>query len=622
MKFILFLGLLLTACAVCHSQLIKKILNDAKNQTEWKVRSKANQKVDQALDSLLTHPKKETDKKKNSQSEKRTNQNAAVTENASSSTKETEEMNIGEGFIKLYVSANEVFKGGTIAITGNSVKYGSLEEVKMTITGGGVNEAKTLKLYENGSFATSWQTEKSGEFTIAVASSDGKDRKSEKVTVYDIELMDDWTNENKEETTKAHEQVKKQVSKIESAISKKDKDDLDKRMQQLADDVNLAQNFFDELNHAVKELGKTKTALPSALKENLSQLNDMLSEHRKQTKGLRELADHEPYDNTICEYLVMVNEACAAFSTFTNLLGSVGGAILMKIAKDNTPLGQMENKKSSSNDYSGVVKTPATLFVDSKLSAEKITAGRFTADVMNYATNYLLKKYCGVISGTLSHDYDIVYRNKLGTPWWKYNYKTEAAINLRYPKTSSGGKIIKMKGSIEGNATLFDFYQDVEQMDDFKEQMKGRAKLTPLLIHKPVALPFSSTQFKGLGAVAKGTFTPSYFYIPIDAEYDVDANTMKLFLNEPMIDFSTLVNYTYGYIGIAAGIPLVTRVTFPINKAKLTLNAVVSQNNELTVTNDAKNSLNITGKGDRHIGSETSEIEHKIRFTLTAKSEK
>jgi hypothetical protein len=209
----------------------------------------------------------------------------------------------------------------------------------------------------------------------------------------------------------------------------------------------------------------------------------------------------------------------------------------------------------------------------------------------------------------------------LGKTWCKFYNKTAAAITLRYPKSNSGGKIIKMKGNIEGNATQFNFFQDVEQMDDFKEQMKGRAKLTAVQIHKPIAIPFSTTQFSGLGAVAKGMGTPSYFYIPIDAEFDTDANTITVFLNDPMIDFSALVNYTYGYIGIAAGIPLVTRVTFPINKAKLTLNAVVSKNNELEVTKDAKNNLIIKGKGERHIGSETSEIEHKINYTLTAKNE-
>jgi len=80
------------------------------------------------------------------------------------------------------------------------------------------------------------------------------------------------------------------------------------------------------------------------------------------------------------------------------------------------------------------------------------------------------------------------------------------------------------------------------------------------------------------------------------------------------------VKYIYGYIAIAAGIPLVTRVSFPVNKAKLTLNAVVSTNNELTVTKSGNNT-SITGKGNRHIGNSSSPIEHVINFKLSAKND-
>ena len=70
-----------------------------------------------------------------------------------------------------------------------------------------------------------------------------------------------------------------------------------------------------------------------------------------------------------------------------------------------------------------------------------------------------------------------------------------------------------------------------------------------------------------------------------------------------------------------SGIPLFARVDFPINKVKLTLNAVVSRNNKLTVTKDAKNNLQVKGGGERHIGSSSDPIEHKNSYTLTPKNE-
>jgi len=135
-------------------------------------------------------------------------------------------------------------------------------------------------------------------------------------------------------------------------------------------------------------------------------------------------------------------------------------------------------------------------------------------------------------------------------------------------------------------------------------------------------VPFATSQKDdlGFGAAARALVTPSYFNIPVDAEYDTDAETVKLFINQAIIDFTPLVKYTYGYIAIAAGIPLITKVDFPINKARLTLNAVVSQQNELKVSRNPANNLIIQGEGSRHIGNSSSSIEHLINYSLTAKN--
>jgi len=359
-------------------------------------------------------------------------------------------------------------------------------------------------------------------------------------------------------------------------------------------------------------------------------LNDKLNEQQAQMQKMYEAANHEPYDNTVCEYLVMLNEACAAFSTFTNIWSKSIATILKNIVLDKaTPKAvEIANDKAGSNlgDFGAVDKTAGKLFATAQLDAEglfgKLSAASFTGDIMQFATDVLMKKYCGVFKGDLNHDYKITYRNSAGAVWWSYSYKTEAAVTFRYPKNNSG-KVIKMKGNIEGNATEFKFFQDVEQMDDFKEQMKGRAKLTPIQLYKPLTVSFASSKKDelGFGAAARAIGTPAYFNIPIDAEYDTEAETIKIFLNDPIIDFTPLVKYTYGYIAIAAGIPLITRVDFPINKVKLTMNAVVSRSNELKVSKDAKNNLAVKGSGERHIGSASSETEHAIKYTLTAKNE-
>ncbi len=628
MKIIYFIFLFAFAGNVCHSQILKRVLDDVKNEAEWKVRSKARQKTDQALDSLLAPPQKKKEKKsKSKQPEMKQSSSSTSASNEESSA-------IGEGFITLSFTATEVFRGGTVIVTGTSIKYGSLEKVAMNVKGPGVDEDEDVKLNENGSFTIGWDAEQAGEFTITVKSSDGKDQKSGRVKVYDIDVMDDlWVTDDEKLAHKTYDKLKAEAERVESLLAEKDKAELEQKMDEVKEKLDSVLKLYSDLSKAAAGLGniiKKGSSLSPNLYDNLSLLNDKLNEQQAQMQKLYEAANHEPYDNTVCEYLVMLNEACAAFSTFTNIWSKSVATILKNIVLDKaTPKAvEIANEKAGSNlgDFGAVDKAAGKLFATAQLDAEglfgKLSAASFTGDVMQFVTDVLLKKYCGVFKGEVKHDYKIIYRNNSGATWWSYSYTTAAAVTFRYPKSSSG-KIIKMKGNIEGNATEFKFFQDVEQMDEFKEQMKGRAKLTPIQLYKPLAVSFASSQKDalGFGAVARGIATPAYFNIPVDAEYDTETETIKIFLNDPIIDFTPMVKYVYGYIAIAAGIPLVTRVDFPISKAKLTLNAVVSRNNELQVTKDAKNNLSIKGKGERHIGSQGDPIEHNINFTLTAKND-
>lgn len=633
MKHILFSCLLIISCIACHSQILKKVLNDAKNQAEWKVRSKTIQKTDQAIDSLLS-PSQKSDKKS---SEKNTPSGTGATDQTasskSSSGESSDEMTMGEGFVQFSLSADEVFKGGTVVVNGTSVKYGELKQVTMEVKGGGDTETEKLSLFGNGSFSTAWQSEKSGLFTITIISSDGKERKSKQVKVVEMELID-WCNENIDETERALDKLKKEGARVKQSIGSSDRQELDKEIKEVEEKAAAAIKLFNSLNVAIRELAKqTKRGLvmPPELVDNLSQLNDKLSAHEQEMERINKAADHEPYDNTICEYLVMLNEACAAFSTFTNVWSKSVATILKNVVLDKAVPKAVEtaNNKAGGNpgDLGAADKAAGKIFATAKADAEglfgKISAASFAGDITQFATDVLMKKYCGVFKGELSHTYTIIYRNSAGRIWWQYSYTTNSAVTFRYPK-SSNGSIIKMKGNIEGNATSFRFTEDIEWEDEFNAKMKSRAKLIHVPLYQPPSVPFSSAQNDGLGfgAIARGVATPAYFNIPVDADFNTDDNTIQLFLNEPLIDFTSMVKYTYGYVAfVAGGIPLVTRVDFPINKAKLTLNAVVSQNNQLTVTKDAKNNLFVKGGGDRHIGSETGPIEHKIIYSLTAKND-
>lgn len=628
MKIIYFVSFCLCIGNICQSQILKKVANDVKNQAEWKVRSKAAQKTDQAIDSILTPQQKKEDK--NSKKQTTSTQTASDKSETTSPAQE----NSNEGFVTLSISAEEIFKGGTIVITGTSVKFENFSEVKMIVSGNNETETERLKLYENNSFAAAWQAERAGDHTITVYSSDGKAKTSKKVKVYDIQLLDDWTGNNIEETQRAQEKLYKEAARLKESISQKDKQQLDTRLAETKGKIEKVLKLFKDLNIAGKQVGdltKTGEALPTNLAANLSQLNDHLAAQRTEMRKVNDAVDHEPYDNTVCEYLVMVSEACAAFSTFTNIWSKSAMTIINNIAFD-----KMVPKQVEIINQSTVQANPGTEFAAKELAKIFGTAADDAAqlqtvmgkagiagDIVQFISESIMKNYCGIIKGTMKHDYEITYRNKSGTPWWSYSYTTASSVTLRFPKSSTGN-IIKMKGNIEGNATSFKFFENVEVEDEFREKMKGRAKLVHIQVMKPVAVPFSTSQKDelGFGAVARGIATPSYFNIPVDADYNVDEGTIKLYLNEPLIDFSPLVTYRYWYFANAV-LPLYAVIDFPINKAKLTMNAVMSHsnNNELKVIKVAGGGLAINGAGDRIIGSTTSETEHKINYSLTAKND-
>lgn len=630
MKIIYFVAFYLCIGNICFSQILKKVVNDAKNEAEWKVRLKARQKTSEAIDSILS-PKKNNEKKK--EDAKTSSPQRQTAAGSTSSQPKADEMNIGEGFIDLSVSATEIFRGGTIVITGRSIRYQSLNVVKLLITGEGVSESQELKLYEDGSFAAGWNAEKAGEFTITVKSSDGKDQQSVKIKVYDIEVMDDlWVKDNIELTHKTYDKLKQEAERVEGNVGAKDKAELATKMKEVKGKVDMLIKLFTDLEVAANKLEGVASGnpLPPALSDNLSQLNEQLVKQRQEMQQLYDVANHQPYDNTICEYLVMLNEALAAFSTVTDVWAKSITAVLKNIAFGKVvPKGvEVVNtntvKAGPNTEFIGKEgsKIFATALGDAQALESVVGKASIVGDVAQFVTQTLLRSYCGIIKGELSHNYEITYRNESKVTWWQYSYDTKAAITLRYPKSSSGS-LIKMKGTIEGNATTFRFMQDVEQMDGFKEQMKNSTKLIPIVLYSPLAVPFATSQADalGFGAIARGVATPSYFNIPVDGEYNTDHQTIKLFINEPIIDFTPAVQYVYAFIGLPMGLPIVTRVNFPINKARPTLNAVISKNNELQVTKDAKNNLLIKGEGERHIGSQSDPIEHNIKFTLTAKKE-
>src|ERR1044071_8688786 len=134
MKILLFGLFVLIVNNECHSQILKKLGKELSDDARWRVRMKANQKMNEALDTVLAQPKKIITNKKDKSAEKTSDQNQQQNGgnpqqsgmNASANSKEDET----QGYVTIALSAYEVFGTGTVKITGNSLKYGEMKEVK------------------------------------------------------------------------------------------------------------------------------------------------------------------------------------------------------------------------------------------------------------------------------------------------------------------------------------------------------------------------------------------------------------------------------------------------------------------------------------------------------------
>jgi hypothetical protein len=372
--------------------------------------------------------------------------------------------------------------------------------------------------------------------------------------------------------------------------------------------------------------------LPQNFAANLSELNTIMTNQASQMKQLNEMADHKPPDNSICEYLVMVNEACAAFSTFTNVWAKSIGAVIKNIVLDKgVPKAVGEVNQAAGgipNPYDFPLKFASKVYATSKFDAqslsEKLGRAGMAGDCVQFVTDVLLKIYCEVFTGSFTHSYTIDFRNSKGENWWTYGVDMKAVFTLRYPKKNISSTIIKMKGNLEGNATKFRFFEDVEKEDEFQKGTKGKMEVVPIKIFTPLSVSVATSEWDvmGFGAIARGLATPAYFNIQMDAEYDVDAKKIKLFINGAIVDFFDHVANQFVFLMVGPDlIPYPKKMTFPIHKARLTINGVVNGQNEFTVETDAKGNESFTGKGNRHIGDKSTVRETDLNFTISAKKD-
>ncbi|MBC7508693.1 MAG: hypothetical protein H7320_08095, partial [Ferruginibacter sp.] len=391
MKQVLLLLLSFLLVIKSQAQILKKILNRVKDDAAWRVSNKIDNEIRKGVDSIFEMPKKmkgknnakasteEIDKNSTTDNQSK-NKNEAVDNTMAASTEK--EMKPVDGYLTLALSDNTIFTSGTLRISGQGILSKDYKLVEVKVTGPSTSDVKNISLDAGGNYFADWiASEKTGVYTVTVIGSDKKSKQSETFTVAEIDLIFDdvWPEENINQTKKALDNLEEAVAKVEAEISTKEKATLEQKMDELRAKTGDVLNLFKDLNKAGKEiskLAKSGKKMSPALAGNLSELNQNLNEQAGQMKKISEIADHKPADNTICEYLVMVNEACAAFSTFTNVWSKSLGTVLKNITIDKGVPKTVEvmgnNRLPSNVEFMG--KESSKIFATSLFDAESISS--------------------------------------------------------------------------------------------------------------------------------------------------------------------------------------------------------------------------------------------------------
>ncbi|GAB2826305.1 hypothetical protein [Ferruginibacter profundus] len=633
MKNIVFVFALLFCAYKSESQLLKKIKTTIVSGASTAAEGKLYSESGKAVNKVLTPGKKTSPGKSNELPPENTTGSASADGSSKSNKTEAPAQQSSDGFLDVAISSKSIFIGGTLFFTGQSGVYEKVNSVEVVISSGHNPQNFTVPLDKSGKFNTGWTANgPTGNYTATVYSSDKKTSKVLSFTVGGLHDLDDMAGESISVTKKIVAQIEKRVAAAKAGLATKDAAALEKKSAEGKQQANTLIDAFEKINTAGKTFSaaaKQGEVLPVTLSHNLSVLKNELTSYNTSSQVLLDNIEHRTNPYTICETLVMVSEACAALSTATNFAAK-GAGFLKNIFLDKvipfTAAGMNDMAPNLTKMSGDKVALGVKYLSAAHLDLESLNTGMgklgIAGDLAQYAANTLLKNYCGVFEGSVTHSYAVDFRNKDGITWWKYGYNTGAKIVLRYPKDNGNGKIVNMKGHIEGNATGFDFYQNIKAEDGFYETTKGHTIVKQLAVLTPFTIPVVSAEADrlGFGMMSRAVATPAYFCLPVDAIYDRNAQTIRIVMTEGGIDFTELVKHRVLFC-VPVPLPLFRIQDFPIEKCKKTMDAVIRRYGEYKVVETKGGGLSFAGSSVHHAGGKGSEIETTVNLSINAKQE-
>lgn len=155
-------------------------------------------------------------------------------------------------------------------------------------------------------------------------------------------------------------------------------------------------------------------------------------------------------------------------------------------------------------------------------AAELHTAGHTAiVDFVGLTTRVVFDRYCATMSGPMKATMDVEFTHDKRL-WWKYDFKLDGRLILRYAKGKSTTRAVR--GEFIGNGHAFSVAWNPGVSPEFL------GKTGTMLFHVSVAPGSTPPQFRPEfeGKIVEVLATPKSFFIPVSGEVANDRVTLRL----------------------------------------------------------------------------------------------
>lgn len=503
--------------------------------------------------------------------------------------------------------------GAPVTISGTTFVDGKRLQVGITIQP--PDKAPPIKVtatanMTDGTFSTTFkETKTAGEYQVVAVSpdGDGMGKATFRVTTPGG-LKTDAMRTLGEALAVSASAVDRAITHTQPLPASPESQEVATNLKAIRDGIAKADQKRDAIGKgldAVADLASKDPALRQAIEPDFNKLGEWSDTAAQELARIRARLESAPTPVSLCDRIELANEGLTALSlvmSFTARAGAIAGAnigtahaIFLAVLQNNAlpeAVKRLPGTEEGKFYVTEVIKA-AILRMQAMGTSDldfKSTMGRggigLLNDLMGYLMTRLYPKYCSKFSGPIKSDFDVSFFHN-GIKWMHYHVRLEGQIVLRFRNNTPVGQPIRLTGEIEGNATDFNFDEDVFVLDDDLRRKVVRRRGGLIILRKklePEPFVNSVKDPVQLGLFHRMT-TPAYFYVGLEGELVNDRIVLKVL--DARQDFGDVIKnrLVLIYKTYLLLFPTIRVFEFPIQNAQFILSRGMEHTPDFTIKN-------------------------------------